>query len=398
MANLKLSFIYLLQCIQIISSILPPLKIKGNQILDSRSEIVHLHCVNWAGAHQRDFVTSGLNLQNRSFIADQILDMGFNCVRLQYSAQMVVENPVIPQIFLEENKDLINKRALHIYQEIVATLTQKNIMVILDMHMMDADWCCNWDDQNGLWFNERWSKKTVIDIWVFMADLFKDNQWVIGADLRNELRISYPFGKISLFPTFPSWGRSISPWKYDWANFAETLGNAVVKANRNLLIIVQGPFEVKLTKFSYPQTLEKIPGRPLELDVPNRVVYSCHDYSWFHREFNFQEMKDTDENYEKIKKNFQIRWGNLSKQYPVWLGEFGTVHSFQGVENNTYWKFLTRYINETKVHWAYWPLDGTQASGRGREFGTEETFGLLNTRWDGPAYSGLIDSLKNIMF
>jgi hypothetical protein len=53
---------------------------------------------------------------------------------------------------------------------------------------------------------------------------------------------------------------------------------------------------------------------------------------------------------------------------------------------------MSRYIRERDLDWAYWPLDRQQ--GPSRTQGAEETYGLLNTTWDGFSYQPLIDHKK----
>jgi len=53
------------------------------------------------------------------------------------------------------------------------------------------------------------------------------------------------------------------------------------------------------------------------------------------------------------------------------------------------------YIKERDLDWSYWPLDGQQ--GPSRTLGAEETYGLLNTAWNGYAYKPLLEQLWSLM-
>lgn len=57
-------------------------------------------------------------------------------------------------------------------------------------------------------------------------------------------------------------------------------------------------------------------------------------------------------------------------------------------------KLHFRYIRERDLDWAWWSLDGEQ--GPSRQLKGLETYGLLNTRWNGPAYQPLVDHLKSL--
>merc|ERR1719336_3826438 len=75
-----------------------PLKTQGRWIMSRDNKRVKWACVNWAGAHQTFMVPGGLDRQHRDNIAKLIVDMGFNCVRLNWSTQMVMQNPLVSEI------------------------------------------------------------------------------------------------------------------------------------------------------------------------------------------------------------------------------------------------------------------------------------------------------------
>ena len=56
-----------------------------------------------------------------------------------------------------------------------------------------------------------------------------------------------------------------------------------------------------------------------------------------------------------------------------------------------YWFFFVLCIL------SLWALDGTESTGDGRTYGTEETFGVLNVTWNGFASQQMVDNLKAIV-
>lgn len=72
-----------------------PLSTKGNKIVDAAGAEVRLACVNWYGAHLERYVVDGLDTQPLDNITRKIASLGFNCVRLVYSLDMVHLNPVV---------------------------------------------------------------------------------------------------------------------------------------------------------------------------------------------------------------------------------------------------------------------------------------------------------------
>ena len=69
---------------------------------------------------------------------------------------------------------------------------------------------------------------------------------------------------------FPGWGNG-NP-NTDWKLAATQAGNEVLKKNPGQLIIVEG--------LSYANQMTMIKDSPIKLDVPNKLIYSFHLYSW----------------------------------------------------------------------------------------------------------------------
>jgi len=64
-------------------------------------------------------------------------------------------------------------------------------MVILNNHTSKSQWCCTPFDGDGLWFNSEYSEEDYFSCLERLARMFKDNERVIGMDVRNEVRRSY---------------------------------------------------------------------------------------------------------------------------------------------------------------------------------------------------------------
>jgi hypothetical protein len=65
-----------------------------------------------------------------------------------------------------------------------------------------------------------------------MTERYRNNELVVGHDLRNEPR---PDDKMGLQPT---WGSEIE--LNDWSLASKTGGDIILKVNQNMLIIIQG--------------------------------------------------------------------------------------------------------------------------------------------------------------
>jgi len=208
----------------------------------------------------------------------------------------------------------------------------------------------------------------------------------VAVDLRNELRTSCDFSGGCRNPV---WGGGNS--NTDWHLAAQNGGNAVLSVNPKLLVIVEG--------LSYSADQKGVFNLPIKLDIPNRVVYEAHDYSWFHS----PQVKTYDELHTALGNS----WGYIltqGKDYtaPVWVGEFGAchndpkcLHDSSGTAGFWFESFIT-YLTQADIDWCWWALDGTESSGTGRVFGREETFGVLNMKWNAPASQPLLQVLQSI--
>lgn len=196
-------------------------------------------------------------------MAKNISDMGFNCVRLVYSTEMFLHNPIVSDDVVSANPDFKGLRAMEVFDKTVEALTNNNVMVILNNHISDAIWCCGDDDGNGLWYNKNFSTIDWLFTIVSMSFRYKFNRMVVGVDLRNEIRND---NKNNLYA---NWGNGDDN---DWHQAATTGGNLILRMNPAQLIIVEG--------LNYDLDLSMIRDKPIKLEVPNKLVYSFHLYSF----------------------------------------------------------------------------------------------------------------------
>ncbi len=172
-----------------------------------------------------------------------------------------------------------------------------------------------------------------------LANRYKDNPAVIGMDLRNE-----PYGAC--------WGCA-DPYK-DWRLAAEKAGNAILSVNPDVLIIVEGVANYRDQYTWWGGNLMGARDFPVRLNVPNRLVYSAHEYpetvypqSWF-----------SDSNYpNNLPSVWDKYWGYLLRENiaPVLIGEFGTRYQTQ--KDKEWLTALQSYIQQNKLSWTFWSLN-----------------------------------------
>lgn len=339
-----------------------PLRAKGRNVVDANGRRFKMSSVNWYGGSDELFIPGGLEVVHRDVIARTVRRMGFNSVRLPYSDEMVMANPVVMPHLLAANPDLVGLRAMDVFQAVVEALTREGIAVIVNNHITSATWCCGADPCDAGWANDhlpgmmcrvRQTEEEWIEHWEELMGRFRNNSLVIGADLRNEVR--------GMWGTMP-WDR--------WATAAEKAGNALLKMNPDWLIIVGGT--------ESGNDLTGVARRPVVLDVPDRVVYSAHVYSW--SGWGSLGGRYAKRTYPSFVQSMRKNWAYLVEGdiAPVWVGEFGAPAD-PGVGDANYWKNLLRYLKTIDADFGYWAINPRKPKDDDRE-----TYSLVEDDWITP--------------
>jgi aryl-phospho-beta-D-glucosidase BglC (GH1 family) len=339
----------------------PPLRTRGRDIVNRKGQRVKLASVNWYGGSDELFVPSGLDVRHRSEIARLIRHLGFNSVRLPYSDEMVMDNPLVEPDLLSANKDLVGLRALDVYVSVVESLTEAGIAVIPNNHITQATWCCGVNICDTAWYNNHLgpacrvsqTEDQWIENWVMVMSSFTNNSLVIGADLRNEPR--------------GLWGTM--PWK-KWAAAAERAGNRLLAINPNWLMFVEG--------VSSSNDLSGVRKRPVVLDVLDRVVYSAHVYSW--SGWGSREGVYAKRPFLSFVHSMKENWAYLleEKIAPVWVGEFGGPH-IPNQGDLHYWNNLLKFLKMIDADFAYWAINPRKPHND-----EEESYSLVEDDWETP--------------
>ncbi|KAK4191768.1 glycoside hydrolase superfamily [Podospora australis] len=351
-----------------------PLQTKGRDIVDQNGNRFKLSSVNWYGASDELFIPGGLDIQHRDMIANTIKKLGFNSVRMPYSDEMVMTNPTVLPHLLTANPDLIGKRALDIFVASVEALTDAGLAVIINNHITSAVWCCGADPCDAGWANDhlgplcrvKQTEEQWIEHWETVMERFLENPLVIGADLRNEVR--------GLWGTMP-WDK--------WATAAEKCGNKLLKLKKDWLIIVEGTESANHLRY--------VGKRPVVLDVPNRVVYSAHVYSW--SGWGSSEGRYSKRTYASFVDAMRTNWAYLVEDdiAPVWIGEFGAPnHPGQGDAN--YWANLMRYLKAIDADFGYWAVNPRKPKDN-----EKESYSLVKDDWVTPVLDYRLKDMTELM-
>jgi endoglucanase len=309
-----------------------PLHAQDGKIVDARGNEVVLTGVNWFGLETSTFAPHGLWSRNWSDMLDQMVASGFNTLRLPYTNELFNAASKPNEVDYGKNPDLKGLTGPQIMDKIVAGATSRGMMVMLDRHRPTAQ------GQSNLWYTEKVSEETWIKDWTSLARHYRDNPLVIGADLHNE-----PHGQAT-------WGDGKK--ETDWRLAAERAGNAILDANPNWLIFVEGVESYQNNGYWWGGNLQGAREHPVRLTDQSKLVYSAHDYSpnvyrqnWF-----------TDPAFpNNLPALWDSQWGYLVKEKhtPVVLGEFGG-RSVGNDAEGVWQRNLVKYLKDNKIGYTYW--------------------------------------------
>ena len=147
------------------ATIVPPLHTDGYQIVDAAGHTVRLTSVNWYGFDQKEYVVGGLDHAPLEAIIAQIQQIGVNSVRLPWANETLEHNPLVPDYAVAANPQFKGKHAMAVMDAVIAALARAHILIILDNHMSNADWCCSETDGNGLWYNREYPEANWLADW-----------------------------------------------------------------------------------------------------------------------------------------------------------------------------------------------------------------------------------------
>ncbi len=304
----------------------------GAQIVDADGQPVRIAGINWFGFETTNLLPHGIWQRGYKDMMNQMKSLGFNTLRLPYSDDIFKTNLSPNGIDATQNPDLVGLTSLQIMDKIVAYAGQIGLRIFLDRHRPDSN------GQSELWYTSAVSEQIWINHWVALANRYKGNTTVIGADLHNE-----PHGAAK-------WGSGVN--SNDWRLAAERCGNAILAANPDLLIIVEGVGTFNGANYWWGGNLMGAQSFPVRLNVANRLVYSTHDYPSTVASQPWFSAANYPANLPAI---WDQHWGYLVKQNiaPVILGEFGT--KYETASDRQWLAKLTQYLADNpKINWTFW--------------------------------------------
>ncbi|WP_031073197.1 cellulase family glycosylhydrolase [Streptomyces sp. NRRL WC-3742] len=327
----------------------------GRQLLDEANRPVRIAGVNWFGFETATYAPHGLWARDYKSMITQMKSLGYNTIRMPYSDDLFKgTSPVSLNTSGGMNADLQGLNSLQVMDKIVDFAGASGLKVILDRHRPDSA------GQSALWYTAAVPESTWIADLTALAARYAGKPTVIGIDLHNE-------------PHDPAcWG--CGDTAVDWRLAAERAGNAVLAANPQLLVLVEGVQTFNGGSYWWGGNLQGAGQYPVRLKVPNRLVYSAHDYATSVGQQSWFGDPSFPANMPGI---WDRNWGYLFQQNiaPVWVGEFGTT--LQASVDRTWLKELVRYLRPTaqngadSISWTFWSWNPNSG----------DTGGILNDDW-----------------
>ncbi|MEM9119668.1 MAG: cellulase family glycosylhydrolase [Cyanobacteria bacterium P01_F01_bin.56] len=333
---------------------LPPLSTQGARIIDRQGQTVLLRGVNWFGMETETHTPHGLWARDYKEMLQQIKGLGYNTIRLPFSLQSLRSQNISGVNFdIGSNRDLQGKTPLQVMDLVVQEAARQGLWILLDSHRL------NDSRIPELWYGDGFTEADWIGTWELLAQRYRNQGNVIGADLKNE-----PHGRAS-------WGTGDRAT--DWRLAAERAGNAILAINPNWLIVVEGvQNNVPGQQLSHwwGGNLEGVRNYPVRLSQPNQLVYSPHEYGsgvynqpWF--------------NEPGFPQNLLSRW-QIGFQYiadagiaPILIGEFGGRQVDNRSKEGIWQRQLVDFIGQKNLNFTYWSWNPNSG----------DTGGILQDDW-----------------
>ncbi|XP_047969012.1 glycosyl hydrolase 5 family protein-like [Salvia hispanica] len=361
-----------------------PLSTESRWIVDQSGHRTKLACVNWP-SHLEVMVAEGLSKKPAEQISSEIIDLGFNCVRLTWPLFLFTNDTLasltVRQSFKNlglfeaiaglqiNNPSIIDLSLINAYKAVVGSLAKKNVMIILDNHTSKPGWCCSNFDGNGFFGDVYFNP----DLWIKgltrVATIFNDTPNVVAMSLRNELRGSR---------------QNVD----DWYRYMQKGAEAVHAANPNVLVILSG--------LNYDRDLSFLLKKPVSLSFSNKLVFELHWYGFSDGEAwengNLNQVCGARVGETMRKAGFLLDQG-----YPLFLSEFGVDMRGTNVNDNRYLNCFMGWAAELDLDWALWVLTGSYYLREG-VVGFDETYGVYNWNWCGVRNQTILHKISALQY
>ncbi len=380
---------------------------KGSRLYDKNGNEVWLTGANWFGLNCIEYSPHYLYAGDIDDMLSEVADRGINVIRFPISTELIlswkngtpyqisaggmqaVYNPPVDQddgnggivkagTYGNLNKDFVESDGKTLitsdkgFDIILDKCKKYGIKAFIDIHSPHAD---NSGHNYNLWYGkETTGDGTMVttEIWqdtlVWLADKYKNNDTLLGYDLKNE-----PHGKGPEGDKAAKWDGSTD--ENNWAYAATNCADAILDVNPNALIFIEG-VEQSLSGAmpgDYWGIADRRDNSPYigawwggnfrgarEYPIKpkhgtSQIVYSPHDYgpsvyaqTWFDKDFTTQTLLDD---------YWYDTWAYINKEEiaPLLIGEWGG--HMDGAENQKWMELLRDYMIDNHINHTFWCLN-----------------------------------------
>lgn len=379
---------------------------EGSRLYDMNGNEVWLTGANWFGLNCIEYSPHYLYAGDIDDMLQEVADRGINVIRFPISTELIlswmngtpyqisaggmqaVYNPPVDQddgnggvvkagTYGNLNKDFVEADGKTLitsdrgFDVILDKCKKYGIKAFIDIHSPHAD---NSGHNYNLWYGKETADGTMVttDIWidtlVWIADKYKNNDTLIGYDLKNE-----PHGKGPEGDKAAKWDGSTD--ENNWAYAATKCADAILEVNPNALIFIEG-VEQSLSGAQagdYWGIADRRDNSPYigawwggnfrgarEYPIKpehgtSQIVYSPHDYgpsvyaqTWFDKDFTTQTLLDD---------YWYDTWAYINAEdiAPELIGEWGG--HMDGAENQKWMELLRDYMIENHINHTFWCLN-----------------------------------------
>ncbi|MBE6853464.1 MAG: glycoside hydrolase [Ruminococcus sp.] len=363
---------------------------KGSRLYDKNGNEVWLTGANWFGFNCTENCAHGLYACDVDEFLSSCADHGINVIRFPISTELIVSwmngepyeaNSVqagYEPPYVDINKDFVYedgktlKNSMEIFDVIMQKCKVYGIKAFIDIHSPDAN---NSGHNYELWYGKA---GVSTDVWIesltWLADKYKDDDTLIGYDLKNEPHGKRGYSGTSCPDDIAKWDDSTD--ENNWAYAATKCADSILAVNPNALIFIEGIEQYPKDGKSWgtPDIFNAPPGQSPWYgawwggnlrgvrDLPitpksgtSQIVYSPHDYgpsvyaqTWFDKDFTTQTLLDD---------YWYDTWAYINAEdiAPLLIGEWGG-HMDDG-PNQKWMTLLRDYMIDNHINHTFWCLN-----------------------------------------
>ncbi len=316
-----------------------------------------------------------------------VADKGINVVRLPIATDLLhawSKGEYPPSTDTSYNNPaLAGLNSFELFNFMLENFKRVGIKVILDVHSATTD---NQGHTYPLWYNGTITEEIFKSAWVWVADYYKNDDTIIGFDLKNEPHTNT--GNVKIKAESAIWDDSNHP--NNWKRVAQETALAILDVHPNVLIFVEGIEMYPKDGIWDDETFDTSPWTgnndyygnwwggnlrgvrdyPIDLGkYQSQLVYSPHDYGplvyeqeWF--KGNFTTASDEEAKRILYEQCWRDNWAFIMEEgiSPLLIGEWGglTEGGDKLLEDNKkYLRCMRDYIieNKYKMHHTFWCIN-----------------------------------------